>query len=49
MAQVAQTVANSQLGKGQKPIKLEKFIIDYDKAALPSRKQVDQKLRNIFG
>jgi hypothetical protein len=49
MAQVSQTVANSQLIKGQKPIKLDKFIIDYDKATLPSRKQVDQKLRHIFG
>ena len=39
---------NSQLGKGQRAIKLEKFIIDYEKA-LPSREELDLKLRTILG
>lgn len=49
LAQNTQTIANSNLGKGQKSIKLDKFIIDYEKASLPSRKTVDAKIRNIFG
>lgn len=48
LAQNTQAIFNSQLGKGQRALKLDKFIIDYQKA-LPSRKEVDLKLRTILG
>ena len=48
LAQNTQAIFNSQLGKGQRAIKLEKFIIDYEKA-LPSKEELDLKLRTILG
>ena len=49
MAQVTQSIFNTNLGRGQKPYKLDKFIIDYKKALLPSRKQVVGKIKSVFG
>lgn len=49
IAQVCQTIANVNLGRGQKPKKLSTFIIDYKKALLPSRKEVAGKIKNILG
>jgi len=48
LAQIPQAIFNSQLGKGQKPLKHSQFIIDYEKA-LPSKKELDTKLRTILG
>jgi len=48
LAQNTQAIFNSQRAKGQSAIKLEKFIIDYEKA-LPSRKELDNKIRTILG
>ena len=48
LAQNTQAIFNSQLSRGQKAIKLDNFIIDYEKA-LPSRQEVSNKIRSIMG
>jgi len=49
IAQVCQTIANVNLGRGQKAKKLSTFIIDYKKALLPSRNEVVGKIKTILG
>lgn len=49
MAQIAQTIANVNRGKGQRAKKLSDFIIDYKKALLPTRSQLVGKIKNILG
>ncbi len=49
MAQISQSIFNTNLSRRQRAHKLDKFIIDYKKAQLPSRKKVDSKIRSILG
>lgn len=49
MAQIAQSILNTNLGKGQKPYPLNKLIIDYKKALLPTGAQLVNKIKSVFG
>jgi len=49
IAQVCQSIYNTNLGRRQRPKKLSTFIIDYKKAHLPTKEGVVNKINTIMG